>query len=71
MAAVERFDRAGAWCRVGGAEQLASVWGRWLAAAEESPAEGRRAAELVAANRGALERTVRMLQPILGDTTEG
>ena len=65
----EEFDRAGAWERVGigrrGAEELADVWRRWLAEPDAARAVGARGRELVEANRGALERTLRLLGPIL------
>ena len=59
------FDRRGAWRRVASATELGAAWSEWLenpAAARETGERGR---ELLAANRGALGRTVELLRPIL------
>jgi 3-deoxy-D-manno-octulosonic-acid transferase len=59
------FDRADAWARVADADQLAELWRRWLtdrSLAEEVGARGR---TLVDANRGALPRTVELLDDLL------
>jgi 3-deoxy-D-manno-octulosonic-acid transferase len=61
----EQFDRAGAWRRVAGPQELAAAWERWLADPEGARAEGARAALLVEANRGALGRTLALLAPLL------
>ncbi len=62
-----RFDAAGAWRRVAGPQELAAAWAEWL----DNPAAGRdqgaRAAALLAANRGALARTLDLLAPLLAD----
>jgi 3-deoxy-D-manno-octulosonic-acid transferase len=61
----EQFDRAGAWRRVEGPRDLAAAWGGWLddpAAAREQAA---RASRLIDENRGALARTLRLLDPVL------
>lgn len=60
-----QFDRAGAWRRVADAGELARVWRGWLDDPETAAAQGRQAAELVAANRGALGRTLELLAPVL------
>ncbi len=61
----ERFDRADAWRRVADAAGLAELWETWLADPEEARAVGRRAADLLAANRGALDRTLEIVEPLL------
>ena len=63
MAAI--FDRDRAWARVGDSRELAEVWGRWLRDPERAAAVGGRAAALVEANRGAYEKTVELLAPLL------
>lgn len=60
-----RFDGDRAWRRVADAAALAAVWSDWLSSPEEASACGRRAADLLAANRGALGKTLDMLQPLL------
>ena len=62
-----RFDGEAAWRRVADGAELGAAWRRWLedpAAARELGERGRR---LVAANRGALERTLELLSPLTGD----
>ncbi len=61
----DSFDRAGAWARVADAGELARQWQAWLADAEAAQAVGARAAELLAANRGAVERTLEIIEPLL------
>jgi 3-deoxy-D-manno-octulosonic-acid transferase len=61
----EAFDRAGAWRRVGNAAELGAVWRGWLECPDASRETGARALRLVEENRGALARTVEMLEPIL------
>jgi 3-deoxy-D-manno-octulosonic-acid transferase len=60
------FDRAGAWRRVDGAASLAAAWGEWLRDPAAAAAAGERARQLVAQNRGALDRTLAVLAPLLG-----
>ena len=67
----QRFDRSGAWSRAADAEELAQVWDGWLRSPEEGRAVGRRAAELLEANRGALGRTVNMLESLLSAVRGG
>ena len=62
----EGFDRAGAWRRVGGAAELAAVWDEWLREPAAAAETGARARRLVEENRGALERTLAVLAPLLG-----
>lgn len=59
------FDDRAAWVRVADAEGLARIWGRWLDAPGEARRTGERGRELVEANRGALGRTLEVLQPLL------
>ncbi len=62
-----RFDHADAWCRVADSAGLAARWLAWLADPQAARAVGRRAADLLAANRGALDRTLEIVQPLLPD----
>ncbi len=66
----ERFDHAGAWRRVADSEGLAELWQTWLDDPEGARAVGRRAADLLAANRGALDRTLEIVAPLLPATGE-
>lgn len=61
----EAFDRAGAWRRVADARELAAAWRQWLEDPEAARAVGGNALRLVEENRGALARTIGMLEPIL------
>jgi 3-deoxy-D-manno-octulosonic-acid transferase len=65
----EQFDRAGAWRRVCGPAELAEVWARWLDEPAAARAQGQRALALIEANRGALARTLELLQPVLARLT--
>jgi 3-deoxy-D-manno-octulosonic-acid transferase len=60
-----RFDQAQAWRRVRNAEELAKAWGEWLADPAAAKEQGGRALRLLEENRGALGRTLEMLEPIL------
>lgn len=68
-AMAEEFDRRGAWQRVDSATALGETWGRWLEAPEKARPIGDAAAALVEENRGALDRTVVALQPVLDRAT--
>ncbi len=59
------FDRDRAWARVGDGPDLGESWARWLDDPERARRVGQRGEALVASNRGAAERTVRELEPIL------
>lgn len=61
----EIFDRAGAWRRVSDAAGLAAAWEGWLSDPAEARRQGARAAALLLENRGALERSLAMLAPLL------
>jgi 3-deoxy-D-manno-octulosonic-acid transferase len=65
------FDSAGAWERVSDPEQLATCWTNWLSRPEDAADAGRRGAELVTRNRGALQRTLDLIQPWLPESEEG
>ncbi len=58
----EAFDRAAAWCRVSDAAALGAVWREWLEDPETGRATGEQARGLVEENRGALARTMDLLQ---------
>jgi 3-deoxy-D-manno-octulosonic-acid transferase len=64
----ERFDKAGAWRRVKDAGELATVWKEWLDDPATAREQGERALSLLEENRGALDRTLEMLGPILRPT---
>lgn len=59
------FDRASAWARVANGAELGRVWQRWLLDPGAAADTGQRGRALVEANRGALERTMAMLAPLL------
>lgn len=65
------FDRRGAWARVADAGELARVWRRWLEEPKAARAVGEKGRRLVEENRGALERTLAMLRPILAGIDGG
>jgi 3-deoxy-D-manno-octulosonic-acid transferase len=59
------FDAAAAWRRVADAAMLAEVWRQWLDDREGAAALGNRGRALIDAHRGAVERTVALLEPLL------
>jgi 3-deoxy-D-manno-octulosonic-acid transferase len=59
------FDAAGAWRRVADARELAAAWREWLGDPAAARETGGRGLRLVEENRGALARTLEMLQPLL------
>jgi 3-deoxy-D-manno-octulosonic-acid transferase len=61
----EIFDRAGAWRRAADATALGETWGAWLDDPEAAKQVGRAAADLLEQNRGAAERTARMIETLL------
>lgn len=61
----ETFDQSDAWRRVVDDRELAAAWKEWLDSPEAARAVGGCALRLVEENRGALARTVEMLEPIL------
>ena len=61
-----RFDEERAWARVVDGTALGETWRRWLAAPGEAADVGERGRRLLEANRGALERTLEVLAPMLG-----
>ena len=60
------FDDAGAWARVGDGKALGRVWKKWLEEPEGRREVGRRGLGLIEENRGALEKTRELLEPVLG-----
>ena len=60
-----QFDEAAAWRRVASADELAGVWREWLETPATARALGEGALGVVEANRGALERTLAALAPVL------
>jgi 3-deoxy-D-manno-octulosonic-acid transferase len=61
----DSFDRATAWARVENGAALGKVWRRWLLDPATALETGRRGRDLVEANRGALERTMTLLAPLV------
>ncbi len=61
----EQFDRAWAWRRVADAGDLAAAWAEWIGNPDAAREQGERGLRLLEENRGALGRTVEMLEPIL------
>ncbi len=61
----ERFDQARAWRRVRDSGELAAVWGEWIGDPAAAREQGARGLQLIEENRGAVARTVEMLQPLL------
>ena len=61
----EGFDRAGGWARVTTGEALGTLWAAWLADPPAARAIGERGRALVAANAGALDRTLELLAPLV------
>ncbi len=59
------FDRADAWARVADPPQLAELWRAWLDDPAEAREVGERGGGLLATNRGALERTLELIEPLL------
>jgi 3-deoxy-D-manno-octulosonic-acid transferase len=67
----EIFDRLAAWGRVTDAESLGVLWKGWLDRPDEARELGERALRLVLENRGAEERTLAMLAPLLPVQAQG
>jgi 3-deoxy-D-manno-octulosonic-acid transferase len=61
----QHFDAAHAWARVADAHSLGETWDRWLSQPQLAADVGDRARELVAANRGAVAKTLDLLRPML------
>jgi 3-deoxy-D-manno-octulosonic-acid transferase len=59
------FDARSAWRRVAHARDLGAAWTAWLDDPTSGRIVGERAAALVVENRGALERTLELLRPLL------
>lgn len=60
-----RFDDAEAWHRVPDPPALAAVWRQWLEEPGKARELGRRGQALLEENRGAVERTIELLLPLL------
>ena len=58
----QAFDDAEAWRRVDGPKELAGVWREWIERPESARAQSQRAKALLDTNRGAVERTIRLLE---------
>jgi len=61
----ELFDRTGAWARIATGDALGELWAAWLADPESARTIGERGRALVAANAGALDRTLQLLAPLV------
>lgn len=61
----QHFDAAHAWERVDDARALGEAWDRWLSQPQLAADVGERARDLVAANRGAVAKTLDLLRPVL------
>ena len=61
----QRFDQAQGWERVTDSRSLAESWARTLDDPAAASARGQRARALVEANRGATQRTLELLEPLL------
>lgn len=61
----DQFDRAEAWRRVEGPRDLAAAWREWLDDPAAARDQAARATRLIDENRGALARTLRLLDPVL------
>jgi 3-deoxy-D-manno-octulosonic-acid transferase len=59
------FDGAAAWERAADAAHLAAIWRKWLDDPEAAKEIGRRGAEVVGTNRGALQKTLEFLRPLM------
>lgn len=63
------FTSAKAWCQVHDVAELGDILSSWLDRPELARQTGRRAAELIATGRGALDRTLELLEPLLAQVT--
>lgn len=61
----DQFDRERVWHRVRNATELGQTWKRWIESDSEAHEIGQRGRRLVDSNRGALERTLAALSPVL------
>ncbi len=66
----DSFDQFNAWGRAADSDELGRIWDSWLEQPELGQAVGGRALELLEANRGALDRTLELLQPLLDRSPE-
>ncbi|MEO1083000.1 MAG: 3-deoxy-D-manno-octulosonic acid transferase [Acidobacteriota bacterium] len=63
----EHFDAEGAWRRVTGAAQLGDAWGELLSDPALARTVGGRAKALLDANRGALDKSLDLIAPLIDD----
>jgi 3-deoxy-D-manno-octulosonic-acid transferase len=61
----ELFDRTDAWARVASGEALGKLWSSWLDDPSAAREIGERGRSLVAANAGAVDRTLALLAPFV------
>jgi 3-deoxy-D-manno-octulosonic-acid transferase len=61
----EIFDQANAWRRITSSDELADAWSSWLDNPQLAHDLGQRAAKLIESHRGALARTLEVLQDFL------
>lgn len=61
----QAFDEASAWARVDSADQLAACWSGWLERPADATETGRRGLALIERHRGAVDRTLALLEPWL------
>lgn len=65
------FDQRGAWKRAASARELGEIWRRWLDDPEPAREVGERARALLEQNRGALAKTLAMLEPVVERSSPG
>ena len=59
-----RFDGERAWRRVADGVELGAAWRQWLSEPEAATELGERGRRLVESNRGALDRTLKLLAEV-------
>ena len=64
----DSFDQADAWGRAADGAELGRIWRSWLDQPELGKAVGQRALALLETNRGALDRSLAMLLPLVEET---
>ena len=67
----ESFDAAGAWRRVADGGELGRAFADWLDDPDGASELGRRGARLIESNRGALERSLALLAPLVARVSGG
>jgi 3-deoxy-D-manno-octulosonic-acid transferase len=61
----EAYDRASAWRRVADDRELAAAWTEWIDHPDPARALGAAGRALIDTNRGALQRTLELVAPLL------